>query len=95
MYTIAEVDFESLKKCEPKWYMGYSDNTNFTFLLNTLPWIQLPFTLHVRQAFGMKPWDKALQQDMDILTGKTSSVKGFDKWEKESLKSDENPYAPI
>ena len=91
--TIAEVDFESLKKCEPKWYMGYSDNTNFTFLLNTLldtASIYAPCA----PSFGMKPWDKALQQDMDILTGKTSSVKGFDKWEKESLKSDENPYAP-
>ena len=30
------VDFEKIKAAEPKWYMGYSDNTNFTFLLTTL-----------------------------------------------------------
>ena len=30
------VDFEGIKKAEPKWFLGYSDNTNLTFLLNTL-----------------------------------------------------------
>lgn len=30
------VDFERVKEADPKWYMGYSDNTNFTFLLTTL-----------------------------------------------------------
>lgn len=34
--TMNFVDFEKIKKAEPKWYMGYSDNTNFTFLLNTI-----------------------------------------------------------
>ena len=26
------MDFEKIKNSKPKWYMGYSDNTNFTFL---------------------------------------------------------------
>ena len=30
------VDFEALAKAEPKWYIGYSDNTNLTYLLTTL-----------------------------------------------------------
>ena len=30
------VDFDRIKKADPKWYMGYSDNTNMTFLLTTL-----------------------------------------------------------
>ena len=34
--TIDYIDFEELKKSEPKWFMGYSDNTNMTFLLATL-----------------------------------------------------------
>src|SRR5699024_10408965 len=33
---LGHLDFEALKQAEPKWYMGYSDNTNFTFLLTTL-----------------------------------------------------------
>ncbi len=30
------VDFASIQKGEPKFFMGYSDNTNLTFLLNTI-----------------------------------------------------------
>ena len=30
------VDFEKIKEAKPKWYLGYSDNTNMTFLLTTL-----------------------------------------------------------
>ena len=30
------VDFEAISKANPKWFMGYSDNTNLTFLLTTL-----------------------------------------------------------
>jgi len=30
------IDFEKIKTALPKWYMGYSDNTNMTFLLTTL-----------------------------------------------------------
>ena len=34
--TLDYVDFDRIRAAEPKWYMGYSDNTNFTFLLTTL-----------------------------------------------------------
>ena len=30
------IDFEAIKNNPPKWYMGFSDNTNLTFLLPTL-----------------------------------------------------------
>ena len=30
------MDFDKIAKAKPKWFVGYSDNTNFTFLLNTL-----------------------------------------------------------
>jgi len=30
------VDFERIRKADPKWYLGYSDNTNMTYLLTTL-----------------------------------------------------------
>ena len=29
------VDFERIAQAKPKWFMGYSDNTNLTFLLTT------------------------------------------------------------
>ena len=30
------VDFDRIREADPKWYMGYSDNTNFTFTLATI-----------------------------------------------------------
>ena len=30
------VDFERIRKADHKWYLGYSDNTNMTYLLTTL-----------------------------------------------------------
>lgn len=34
--TLDYVDFKGISEASPKWYMGYSDNTNLTFLLTTL-----------------------------------------------------------
>lgn len=53
------LDFETLKKAAPKWYLGYSDNTNFTFLLTTLcdtASIYGPCA----PTFGMEPWAQSL-----------------------------------
>lgn len=91
--TMSCVDFEAIKAAEPKWYMGYSDNTNMTFLLTTLcdtASIYGPCA----QTFGMEPWDKSLQDTYDLLCGKKSSVSGYDRWEKESLKDKEHPLVP-
>ena len=62
------VDWEALKDAPPKWYMGYSDNTNMTFLLATLcdtASIYGPCAA----AFGMEPWHRSLQDAMKVLTG--------------------------
>ena len=87
------VDFDKLAGAKPKWYMGYSDNTNFTFLLNTLcdtASIYGPCAA----AFGMEPWHSSLQDAMDLLRGKKLDFAGYDKWEKESLKDETNPLVP-
>ena len=87
------VDFDRIKEAAPKWYMGYSDNTNMTFLLTTLcdtASIYGPCAA----AFGMEPWHPSLQDAMDVMTGKNLKLQGYDKWEKESLKSEENPLEP-
>ena len=34
--VVPYIDFERVKQSKPKWYMGYSDNTNFTFLEATI-----------------------------------------------------------
>lgn len=86
------VDFEAVKKADPKWYMGYSDNTNFTFLLNTIcdtASIYGPCA----GAFGMHELHPALEDAIKAFTGKLDKVSGYDKFELESLKDEEHPYA--
>ena len=87
------MDFEALKEAAPKWYMGYSDNTNMTYLLATCcdtASIYGPCA----NAFGMEPWHTSLEDALGILTGKTDTVQGYDKWEWESVKGEQNPLAP-
>lgn len=86
------VDFEAIAKAEPKWYMGYSDNTNLTALLPTLcdtAAIYAPCA----PSFGMEPWHCSIQDTFDLLTGKISAVHNYDMWEKEDEDTD-NPLAP-
>ncbi|MBQ3029935.1 MAG: LD-carboxypeptidase [Agathobacter sp.] len=87
------IDFENLKKVEPKWYMGYSDNTNFTFLSATLMDTAAIYG-PCAPAFGMEPWHPALQDAYDLLRGKIDTVTGYGLWEKESLKDEEHPLVP-
>ncbi len=87
------VDFEAIASATPKWYMGYSDNTNFTYLLATLcdtASIYGPCAA----AFGMEPWHASLEDAHQLLTGKNPIVKSYGKWEKESLKDEEHPLLP-
>lgn len=90
---LEHVDFEAIKKAEPKWYMGYSDNTNMTFLLATLCDTASVYG-PCAAAFGMEPWHPALQDAFDIFTGKSTDVSSYDKWEKEGLKDEEHPLLP-
>lgn len=87
------VDFERIGKADPKWYMGYSDNTNFTFLLTTLcdtASIYGPCA----GTFGMEPWHESLSDAMSLLRGEKLTMSGYDRWERESLKDEEHPCVP-
>lgn len=87
------VDFEAIRKAEPKWFMGYSDNTNMTFLLNTLcdtASIYGPCAA----AFGMEPWHPSLMDAMELLSGKKKEAVSYEKWEREGIKDEEHPLAP-
>lgn len=91
--TLNYVDFEKIKKAKPKWYMGYSDNTNFTFLLTTLCDVASIYG-PCAPAFGMEPWHPALEDAFALMTGEKDTVYGYDDWEKESLKDAEHPLLP-
>lgn len=90
---LEHVDFEAMGKAEPKWFMGYSDNTNMTFLLNTLCDTAAIYG-PCAAAFGMEPWHSSLMDAMDLLTGKKKEVAGYGKWEREGLKDEAHPLVP-
>lgn len=86
-----DVDFDRVREAAPKWYMGFSDNTNMTFLLATLcdtAAIYGPCASN----FGMDIWHPSLEDAMLLLQGKKLAMQGYGMWEKESLKNEENPY---
>ncbi len=87
------VDFDAIAKAKPKWYMGYSDNTNMTYLLATMCDTAAIYG-PCAATFGMEPWHKSVKDAMALLTGKQLTVEGYSKWEKESLKGEETPFVP-
>lgn len=86
------VDFEGIKKADPKWYIGYSDNTNLTFLLPTLCDTAAIYG-PCAGSFGMEPWHESIQDAMDVLTGKNLKLHNYDKWERKEIEvpEDEEP----
>ena len=90
--TIDHVDFEQIKAAKPKWYMGYSDNTNFTFLLNTLCDVASIYGPSIG-AFGTEKFHQAHIDALGIITGTKLAVEGYESFELESFKDDTNPRA--
>ncbi len=84
------MDFDALKNGKPKWYMGYSDNTNFSFLSATILDTAAIYGQNF-PTFGMETWHDSLKQSFDLLKGDKRTVKGFPMWERESKKSEEEP----
>ncbi len=91
--VVPHMDFERMRQAKPKWYMGYSDNTHFTFLSATLMDTAAVYG-PCAAAFGMEPWHASIQNAWDLLCGRIDTVKNYDLWEKESLKDEEHPLLP-
>lgn len=87
------VDFDAIRSAPPKWFMGYSDNTNLTFLLATLcdtASIYGPCAA----SFGMKPWHPAIRDAYLLLRGEKLFSEGYPLYETDPDKSPDNPLAP-
>ncbi len=94
MYEVMNhVNFDILKN-NPKWFMGFSDNTNLSFLLTThcdIASIYGPCAA----AFGVTPWEKSTIDAHNLLTGNTLELNSYDYYEKESLRTEENLFARL
>jgi muramoyltetrapeptide carboxypeptidase LdcA involved in peptidoglycan recycling len=91
--VIPYMDFARIKAAKPKWYMGFSDNTNFTFLSVTICDTAAIYGPCASQ-FGMEPWDESVSDSFALLNGKLNRVHNYVKWERESIKDETHPYAP-
>lgn len=75
------IDFEQIKQTKPKWYMGYSDNSNFTFLLTTIADVASIYG-PCAPTFGMTPYHDSLNDSIDLLLGRKFKLRGYSKWQK-------------
>ena len=87
------VDFEKIRNARPKWYMGYSDNTNMTFLLTTLCDTASVYG-PCASAFGMEPWHPSLEDAMAVLKGEKKTLTGYPLFETDGGRDEENPLLP-
>lgn len=87
------VDFEALKAAKPKWYMGYSDNTNLVHTLVTLCDTAAIYGPHAAD-FGMNPWHDSITDAFMLLCGTENVVSCYNGWEKSSPE-DAEPLAPF
>ncbi len=97
--TMSFVDFERLKTAPAKWFMGYSDNTNFIHPLVTLCDTAAIYG-HCITGFG-KPWEQCETDTLALIEGTSSTVHGYDGFEapeqvdeEDSDIIEENPLAP-
>lgn len=87
------VDFDAIRRAKPKWFMGYSDNTNLTFLLATLCDTASVYG-PCAPAFGMEPWHEAIEDAYLILRGEKRELSGYPLYETDPEKGPENPLMP-
>ena len=72
--TAGYVDFGCLQGAPPKWFCGYSDNTNFIFPLATIA--------HTAAVYGPcfpgfgKVWQQTEQDVLDLMQGRRRSTQG-------------------
>ena len=86
--TVPYIDFDKIKNSEPKWYMGYSDNTNFTFLSTILSDTAAIYG-PCAPAFGREPWHESVEDALKLLTGNISKVSGYELWENDEYEVEE------
>ena len=93
--TVGQLDFRKLGKARPKWFMGYSDNTNFIFPMATLAGVAGIYGPNFT-GFG-KPWEQAETDALSLLEGRISSVRGYPRFqspEADERAEEADPLSP-
>lgn len=81
--TLPYIDFELIKTIEPKWFNGFSDNTNYSFLLTTISDVASIYG-HCAGSFGMRKLDQSILDDYLLLKGEKLTLNGYPKFQLRS-----------
>ena len=76
--TISNMDFDELKAYKPKWFIGYSDNTNFIFPLVTITGVQGIYGPCINGY--AKKWEETEFDSFALLEGTKSSFDGYKRF---------------
>ena len=78
---LSELDFNTIKD-NPKWLQGYSDPTGLLFTITTNIDIATIYADNFK-TFGMEPWHKSLENNLEILKGNMVEQTSFSKYEED------------
>ena len=81
--TLPYIDFELIKNSEPKWFNGFSDNTNYSFLLTTISDVASIYG-HCAGAYGMRKLDQSIIDDYLLMKGEKLTLNGYPKFQLRS-----------
>ena len=87
------IDFELIKNNEPKAFVGFSDNTNLTYLLTILADVKTIYGPNA-PSFYEKPWRLNEIDTIRLLEGEKEFV-GYNKWSLGSRKNATNPLEKV
>ncbi len=79
------LDFNTLAEAEPKFFMGFSDNTNFTFYLTTICDIASIYAPNFPD-FGMAKWDEPMLNCFNFISGQYHFQHNYNLFEVKDLK---------
>lgn len=88
---IDKLDFKEISKLKPKWFQGYSNNTEITFLLNTLCDIACIYGQTIKD-FGMKDMHKVLKDSISIMQGNEICQESYENCETHEWHERTDPY---
>lgn len=77
------LDFDKVMS-HPKWFLGYSDNTAFSFVLTTKYGIASFYSDNI-SCFGMEKWHSSVENYWKILRGNMIEQKSFDRYQSNYL----------
>ena len=81
-------------QAKPKWFMGYSDNTNLTFLLTTLCDTAAIYGPLAQRPSGWCPGTKPFRTYIELLREKTG-IEGYSHYETNPNKDADHPLNPM